>query len=40
MNTKLVYISGNPFWFTPEGLFMRADVSNENSAENILFADK
>lgn len=28
MSNKLVYISGQPFWMTPEGSFIEAELRN------------
>ncbi|MDL2298125.1 hypothetical protein LJC40_03125 [Synergistaceae bacterium OttesenSCG-928-D05] len=36
MNKKLVYISGEPFWKTPDGTFENAVMEDGMPVENII----
>ena len=36
MGNKLVYVSGAPFWFTPEGRFEAAEQSNGLFVERVM----
>ncbi len=37
MSNRLVYISGTPFWMTPEGSFMAAEMKNGMPVEHIVY---
>lgn len=36
MGNKLVYLSGEPFWFTPEGRFEEAERSSGLFMERVM----
>ena len=36
MGNKLVFVSGAPFWFTPEGRFEAAEQSNGLFVERVM----
>ena len=36
MSNKLVYISGTPFWITPEGRFKAVEMKNGLPVERII----
>ena len=36
MGNKLVYLSGEPFWFTPEGRFEAAEQSSGLFMERVM----
>jgi len=36
LGTRLVYVSGAPFWFTPEGWFEAAEQSNGLFVERVM----
>ena len=36
MGNKLVYVSGAPFWFTPEGRFEAAEQNNGLFVERVM----
>jgi hypothetical protein len=36
LGTRLVYVSGAPFWFTPEGCFEAAEQSNGLFLERVM----
>lgn len=40
MSNKLVYISGNPYWMTPEGRFEAAEMHNGMPVEHIVVRQK
>jgi hypothetical protein len=37
MKNRLVYISGNPFWMTPEGSFTEAEMNNGIPVEHVMY---
>lgn len=36
MSNKLVYISGIPYWMTPEGRFMNVEIMDGMPVEHII----
>lgn len=36
MRNKLVYISGQPYWMTPEGRFVEAEMLNGMPVEHFI----
>lgn len=41
MSNKLVYISGNPYWMTPEGRFVAAEMQkNGIPVEHVIVRQK
>ncbi|MDO5116723.1 MAG: hypothetical protein Q4D58_11610 [Synergistaceae bacterium] len=40
MSNKLVYISGMPYWMTPEGSFMAAEMKDGLPVEHYVVKSK
>ena len=40
MGNKLVYISGNPYWMTPEGRFVAVEMKNGMPVERVVMKSR